>query len=573
MSDIVNDWLEYERGKTYNRRIDYYTNTDKNERFYAGDQWNGVQSNGLPTPVFNIFRRAIAYFIAAILSQRITMQYTPDEVSDNADDRTVQQAAETLTEYTKTLWENLKMDSQMRQALLDAALSADAAAYNLWDPSIDTGQPAQGDIQIELPDGGNVFFGNPNDRRVQKQPYIIISFRDLVSNLQAEAKANGMSDVDVKRITPDTDNLEQSGDRGKIELDNLQDTGKATAIIKLWKKDGTVWFNKSVKAVYIRKDVNTGLERYPLAWMNWDTRKNSYHGQAVGTGLVPNQIFINKMFAMVMVNLMHTAFPTVVYNSTAIGQWTNQVGQAIPVENAQDVAQVAKYLQPGEMSSQVMNVIDAAIRYTKDMIGASDAALGEVTPENTSAIIAVSQQAAIPLENIKANLYQWVEDIGYIWLDMMATYYGKRNIAIELDGQRQVIPFDFSLLKKMRLKLKVDVGPSSYWSEITAMQTLDNLLKAEKINFVQYLERVPAGLIPKKQELIDEIKQMEQMKASQPPAQQDIPKVAVNFKDLPPIGKIQAAAMAGIQLQPQDFPPEPIPQPTTTTQQGGNEFG
>ena len=46
----------------------------------------------------------------------------------------------------------------------------------------------------------------------------------------------------------------------------------------------------------------------------------------------------------------------------------------------------------------------------------------------------------------------------------------------------------------------------SYWSEITAAQTLDALLEREKIDFIQYLERMPDGYIPKKQELLDELK-------------------------------------------------------------------
>ena len=39
------------------------------------------------------------------------------------------------------------------------------------------------------------------------------------------------------------------------------------------------------------------------------------------------------------------------------------------------------------------------------------------------------------------------------------------------------------------------------------MQTLDNLLIAEKINFVQYLERLPANMIANKDKLIEEVKQ------------------------------------------------------------------
>ena len=38
------------------------------------------------------------------------------------------------------------------------------------------------------------------------------------------------------------------------------------------------------------------------------------------------------------------------------------------------------------------------------------------------------------------------------------------------------------------------------------MQTLDNLLNAERIDFVQYLERLPEYMIPDKEKLISDVK-------------------------------------------------------------------
>jgi len=512
--EVTEEWRQYQAGIDYNHKIDLYQTVDKNEAFYAGEQWRGVQANGLPTPVFNIFKRVINWLIASILSHNIKMQFVPENVGDepaNEKEEFVKEAAELVSNYSETLWEKLKMQQKLRQWLLDAALSGDACAYVFWNPNIDTGQEMQGDIDIECVDNVNVFFGNPNDQRVETQPYIILAFRELVSKLKEEAKANGIPAEQIRLITPDEETFYQSGDRSKIELEEKEaNTGKCIALLKLWKENGRVYAKKITKYTVIRDKWDTMLRNYSTTWMNWDKRKNSYHGQAVGTGLIPNQVFINKMFAMAMMSLMHTAFPKVVYDKSLIGAWNNQIGAAIGVEGTGDVKQVAHYLSPGQMSEQVLKVIDLAIQYTKDMLGASDAALGDVKPENTSAIIAVQQAAAVPLENIKQNLYQFIEDIGYIWLDFMANYYGKRSIDVEVLGKREIREFDFSRLKDMKFRLKIDVGPSSYWSEITAMQTLDNLLNTERISFTQYLERVPKGLIPKKQELIEEIKSQDQ---------------------------------------------------------------
>lgn len=511
------EWLQYQAGIDYNNKINLYSTVDKNERFYAGDQWYGVQSNGLPTPVFNMFKRIINYFIAAILSQNIKMQFVPENVGDepeNEDEEFIKDAAELISDYTETLWEKKKMNQKVRQWLLDAAISGDASGYIWWNMNIDTGQDMQGDIDVSTIDNVNVFFGNPNDREVESQPYIIISFRELVSKLKEEAKANKIPQKQIDLISSDEDTFFQSGDMSKIELDNKEDTGKTIALLKLWKVDGKVYAKKITKYTDIRPKWDTKLSHYPVPWMNWDQRKNSYHGQAVGTGLVPNQIFINKMFAMVMTSLMHTALPKVIYNKNVIPSWNNQIGSAIPINAVGpeiNINNVAQYMKPGQISNQIFQTIDMAITQTKEMLGANDGLLGDVNPEQASgrSIIAVQQQASIPLETIKQNLYQFVEDIGYIWLDFMSNYYGKRKIDVEVMGKRQIKEFDFARLKDMKLRLKIDVGPSSYWSEITALETLDNLLNAERITFTQYLDRLPSGVIPQKQELVEEIKQQD----------------------------------------------------------------
>lgn len=515
-SEMTEEWRQYQAGIDYNTKINLYETVNKNERFYSGDQWNGVVANGLPTPVFNIFKRIINYFISAILSQDIKIQFVPENVGDepnDEDEEFIKDAAELITQYSDTLWEKKKINMKCRQWLLDAANSGDAASYNFWNADIQTMQDMIGDIDMESVDNVNVMFGNPNSREVEAQPYILIAFRELVGKLKEEAKANKIPADQIRLISHDEETQHQSGDRSKTELDEKDsDVGKTIALLKLWKKEGKVYAKKITKYTTIRPEWNTKLSRYPVAWMNWDHRKNSYHGQAVGTGLVPNQVFINKMFAMAMMSLMHTAFPKAVYNKNFITAWNNQVGASIGVDAGQgNVGDYAKYLDTGQMSEQVFKTIELAIQYTKDMLGANDSLLGDVNPEQASgrSIIAVQQAAAVPLENIKQNLYQFLEDNANIWLDFMANYYGKRSVDVEVMGKREIKEFDFDKLKDMKFRIKIDVGPSSYWSELAAMETLDNLLATEKINFLQYLDRVPSGVIPQKQELVEEIKQQD----------------------------------------------------------------
>ena len=62
----------------------------------------------------------------------------------------------------------------------------------------------------------------------------------------------------------------------------------------------------------------------------------------------------------------------------------------------------------------------------------------------------------------------------------------------------------------MDLHIGIDVGESSYYSEIAMLQTMDNLLQGQYIEFIDYLERIPNEMFPKKAEYIAQIKAKQQ---------------------------------------------------------------
>ena len=456
----------------------------------------------------------------------------------------------------------------------------------------------RGEIKMELVDGINVMFGNPSDFRVQTQPYIILVGRDTVDNLRWEAERfrknkqlyksgvsekAGMSDL----IQPDYENEYMPGVGGKVELTG-EEVGKALYVVMYTKvqheepvldsagepvyederdangdivyetdKDGfpvldafgapvakrkavkhlvtTVYATKATRSAIIYENVDTGLSLYPVAWGNWEHQKNQYHGRALVSGLISNQIFINTMFATAMRHMQLQAFPKTVYNADMISSWSNEVGQTVAVHGlqpGQSVSQMAAPINPGDMSGQLFALIDKAMSYTKECLGTTDVQMGNVRPDNTSAIMVLNTNSQVPLENVRARLYEFVEDIGAILPDMIGTYYGKRPVVIDQefeepvmgpDGVPQIDPmtgmmktqamtrkvieeFDFSQLKDIVLNMRIDVGATTYFSEVAITQTLDNLRRDGTLDVLQYLERIPDKLIPRKQDLINELR-------------------------------------------------------------------
>ena len=502
--EISEDWELLEAGRDYNRQINLYETVSKNERFWRGDQWNGVRSGGLPTPVFNIFKRVIGYFVSNIMSSKIALQIDAESAGviyqrQVRDDLT--RVSGVLTSYLNYRFDKDNMTSLLYEGLRDAALSGDMFLYVYWDSSKKGVKGHTGDFATKLLDSTNVFFGDVNNADVQSQPYILISGRGLVDSLRREAEENGIPNEDIRTIVSDSDTSDEAGDCGKNEL---RDT-KCTYVIKLYKKDGRVHYRKSTKSCVICGDVDTGLSLYPIAMMNWDKTKNSYHGTAAATGLIENQTYINKAFAMVMKHMINVSFSKVVYNANMIDEWTNEVGEAIAVNGPVD--RVAEVLSPGAMQSGFLDVITLTMNLTRELMGATDAALGNVEANNTSAIIALQQSSSVPLEIQKRALYSAVEDLGMIWLDYILHYYGRHRMMLwrekeELCGAM----LDLERYSDVVFSCSVNVGMAGYWSEAASLATLENLLKEGHITLEQYLERIPEGYISGKDALIDDFR-------------------------------------------------------------------
>ena len=607
-------WRYYEAGRAYNNGLtpNQYRTVNTNVEFFAGNQWLHIPEtkamSRLAKPVFNIVKRVTNLFVAALTANETTISF--DSLSyydgENLSDPT-SNAAEYATAEVRNLMDKFKMNYRVREALFDGAQTGDYCAHFFWDadalPYGGAFGAYKGEIQMEMVDGINVMFGNPNDRRVQEQPYVLIIGRDTVENLRAEKRRydkknknkDGLND-DI--IQSDSDTADQIGVGGRHELIQSDDKNGKCLYVYLYEKvrheedvidektgkpaeetvldkdgnpvplmvdgkpvvdaDGTpryktqkvtrtvtsVYVTKATKSCNIFTGIDTGLSLYPIAWGNWEHQKNQYHGRALVTGIIPNQIFINTMFAMVMRHLQLMGFPKAVYNADLIGQWNNEVGQAIAVHGltpGQAIGDIAGYLQPADMSNQIIAVIDKAMTYTRECLGATDVQMGNVRPDNTSALMVLQSNAEVPLENPKANVYEWYEDIGAIMLDMMGTYYGQRplvrdrefqEVVMGADGTPMIDPmtgtmmqntvtrrvletFDFKQFKHLFLNIRVDVGATSTYSEISVVQTLDNLRRDGTLEVIDYLERIPDKLIPRKAELIAELRKRAQTMQAQ----------------------------------------------------------
>ena len=64
---------EYEAGLSFNQGIELYDCVQTNENFFIGKQWEGVKSNGLPTPVFNFLKRVVLFSVANVSTDNLKL--------------------------------------------------------------------------------------------------------------------------------------------------------------------------------------------------------------------------------------------------------------------------------------------------------------------------------------------------------------------------------------------------------------------------------------------------------------------------------------------------------------------
>jgi len=539
-------WSFYQKGLVFNSAVNLDETVKSNENFFIGKQWEGVQANGLPTPQFNILKRVVGFIVASITTDNIKVNATALANTPATDE--LVEPVRVVNEEMDALTEHNNIPSLLREFARNAAVDGDGCIYTYWDPDVDCGGGVKGAIKSEITENTRVFFGNPNDRDVQSQPYIIISSREIVRNVKLRAKDN--SAEGWEQIKADYDDS-VSTDSAKYTDD------KVTVLLTLWRsdEDGEIWAYESTQTCEVRKPWSLGIRLYPVCWLNWDYIRDCYHGQAMITGLIPNQIFINKAWAMSMLSIMRSAWPKVVYDKTRVSRWDNRVGGAIPAMG--DPSNVAHIIDPAAISPQVSQLIGLAVEQTEQSLGATAVALGDTRPDNTSAIIALQRAAATPSEMTKQNLYSAIEELYRIYLEFMGQYYGRRKVDTEppkqvadamafagMDAPQTVLmDFDFSILKESPMMLKIDVGGSTYYSEIAAIQTLDRLWQAKGISTLQYLERIPDSYMPGRRALISELKQQEAMQQAQ--------MQAMSMQAQPPAGGEEEAIMGGYGQEPE----------------------
>lgn len=510
-------WALYEKGRNYHRQTGVYVDTDRNYKFYNGDQWSGAKLGDTEPVQKNFIKPIVKYKISVIHDNLYAINYSSLNFENRDFYRTSQRYCEMLNRYAMRVWEKDKMDFKGRRVTKDSAINDEGIIYVNFNK--ENMEPVN-----EIVKKNDIYYGNENDDDIQSQPYILIRKRMPVSNAIDLALAEGLSEEKTVFIIGDSDNFDESGEAAKLELDNM-----VTLVYKMYKKNGTVHFSIATRWITITEDVDTGLSLYPIAHFNWEEKEGSARGEGEVRFLIPNQIEVNRTEVRRVISVKQQAYPQKVADVSKISnpQALNTVGGIIrtngqPVE---DVYKIVGTIPPAQMSPDVKQLQEDLINVTRDLAGAGDTATGQVNPESASgrAILAVQQASQAPMTEQKESYKNFIEDIARIWLEYLIVYSVdgvnlEEKVTDEITGEDviQLVNVPQATLKQLQATVKIDVTPKGVYDKFAQEQTIENLLiqgffTPQRVNELEtYANVLDDDSVAPKQKILDTVEQIKE---------------------------------------------------------------
>lgn len=470
-------WGLYEKGRNYHRMMGIYNDTDKNHRFYNGNQWDGVKLGGIEPIQKNFIKPIVKYKNAVIHDNLYAVHYSSENFENVELYKASDRYCNILNRYARRIWERDQMDFKGRRVTKDSAINDEGIIYVYYDNQKRV-------PRNEIVDKSDIYYGNENDDEIQEQPYILIRKRMPESKAREYAVALGLSEELVACIVGDNDTFEEAGEAAKYEVDNM-----TTIVYKMYKENGTVHISCATRWVTLTADEDTGLTLYPVAHFNWEEKKGSARGEGEVRYLIATQIEVNRTEMRRVLTVKEQAYPKKVADATRIinPSELNTVGGVIKVNGSavDDVRKVVGTLPPAQMSPDVKALQDDLIQITRELAGAGEIATGQVSPENASgrAILAVQQAAQAPMTEQKNSYKKFVEDLARIWMDFLIAYSAdgarmEEEVTNPNTGEKtiQVVTIPQSILKALQTDVKVEITPKGPYDKFAQEQTLENLL-------------------------------------------------------------------------------------------------
>lgn len=498
---VTDEWKLYEKGKSYNMSIGLYEDTEKNHNFYHGNQWGKAKLGNIKPITLNLIKMVVKTKVGRLNSYLYQIVFNSNSYEDYEEQQKLEGLCKSLNRYCNKMWEQSQVNKKIREIIKDSCIDSEGIIH---------AYEKDENIEVEVIDKTNIYYGNENDDDIQSQPYIIISYRRTVDSVKEEAMKNNMPQEEIDKITADSDFEEQAGRDKRVD----EISPMCLVLLKYYKKNGTVWITKSTRTAKIKEEADTKLTLYPVAHMVWEDVKGYARGNGEVKYLIPNQIEVNKTATRRALAVQLGAYPKLVANTDYITDTSSleKVGATINLTGmgADDVNKVVGYLKPAVMTSDAFNLQQDLMKTSQELAGAGDVVSGNVDPTQASgkAILAVQQAAREPLNEQLEKMKTFLEDLARIWYEMLQTYSINGIVVTREEkdkntGKTIEVPYaiGYEDLKALKFNIRIDITPHSAYDKYAQEQSLENLMTSQIITFKEYVNALSEDSVMPKPKL------------------------------------------------------------------------
>lgn len=520
-------WDRYKRGIDYISKKSLIDKTNRNWRMYSGDQWYGCKTDGEELPVLNFIQPTIKHKISTVSQNNMVAKYSDaNGIGGN------EEIYSKLNDHFSSCWEMTNMDIELWSAMKDSAVTGDGLFYFGTDNIKD----------MQRLDNTSILYGDENNKKIQQQPYLIIHQRLALGVVREIARKNNVPEEEIASIVPDQETSYTVGNTDEVDEESRSDISKVTCIIHMEKdENGYVKVCQCTQNVIIDPEhvmgvsnaageIVNGLTLYPIVKMSWEDYPNRARGLSEVEKLIPNQLELNKTEARRSIAVRLFAFPRIAYDENSIinPDDLDKVGAKIALAGtqAQSIGQLIAYLNPAQISSEPQNYANDLLEHTQELSGSGETAMGNINPNRVaaSAIIAIRDQAALPLNEQVAKMKIFVEDLARLWAELWAVYNPNGFDVLseetnEFGEPVQVVKhITAEELQNMVPEVRVDTSQDSPWTKEAMQNWLDGALDKQYLTFEEYIEASSSNSIVPKNQILSILEKRKQ----RPQTQQEI---------------------------------------------------
>lgn len=122
-------WQLYEKHTNFMRKKNYYASTDRNFRFFNGNQWEGVVLKKAEPVQINFIKPIVKYKVGVVTSTDYAIIYNSENFDSKEFRQVAKNASELITKKAQKIWEQTKMDTKVKKCVRKAAVNGEVILY------------------------------------------------------------------------------------------------------------------------------------------------------------------------------------------------------------------------------------------------------------------------------------------------------------------------------------------------------------------------------------------------------------------------------------------------------------